>query len=204
MSKTSKTTKSIKGTRTEQNVVNAFMAESQAYTRYMFYASAADKENYFPVGIAFRQSAENEKRHAKVFLKMLENNEVKCTGMVDAGFLKDRTTVENLECAIKEESVDGYIFYTEAAKVAREEGFDEIATHFEAIATVEKFHHDRFVTYKEQIEAGTVWKRDHVIKWQCLVCGYIHEGKTPPKVCPGCDHPYQHYYAMDMAQDVES
>lgn len=189
-------TKSIKGTKTEQNLVNAFMAESQSYARYTYYAQQADKELYFPIGVVFRETADNELHHAKVFLKMLENTEVQCTGGVDAGFLGD--TAANLVTAMKEEEQDGYEFYMAAAKTANEEGFPEIAGHFSAIAEVEKFHHDRFGKYLEQVKAGTVWKRDTPIKWQCLVCGYIYEGTTPPVKCPGCDHPYQHYMALDM------
>lgn len=188
-------TKSIKGTATEQNVVNAFVAETGAYARYTFYAKAADKEEYFPIGVIFREAADNELHHAKVFLKMLENTTVPAGGNVDAGFLGK--TADNLKTAIKEEREEGYEFYRAAAKTAREEGFDEIATHFEAIAEVEKFHHDRFEKLLSQVENGTVWKRDKPIKWQCLVCGYIHEGLTPPDECPGCDHPYQHYMPLD-------
>ncbi len=197
-------TKSLKGTRTEQYIVNSYMAECQAYARYTYYAQTADKEQYYPIGVAFRQSANNELHHAKVFLKMLEGGEVTCTASVDAGYVKGTTTEQNLEIAIREESVDGYEYYAEAAKVAREEGFDDIAAHFEAIGTVEKYHHDRYSTYLEQLRAGTIWKRDTPIKWQCLVCGYIHEGLTPPDKCPACDHPDRHYMAMDMAQDSDT
>lgn len=188
--------KSIIGTRTEQNVVNAFVDETGATARYGFYAKQADKELYFPVGVIFRETAENELAHAKVFLKMLENTEVPATTMVDAGFLGQ--TADNLRTAIREEKAAGYVFYHRAAKEAREEGFDDIATHFDAIAEVEKFHHDRFQQLLKMVEDGTMWKRDHPIKWQCLVCGYIHEGLTPPDVCPGCDHPYQHYFPWDL------
>lgn len=189
------TTKSIKGTKTEQYIVNSYMAETQAYARYIYYASVADKELYFPIGVIFRETADNEIHHAKVFLKMLENTEATCNGSVDAGFLGD--TVANLKTAIKEESVDGYEFYTEAAKVAREEGFNEIASHFEAIASVEKIHHDRFQKMLDYIQTGTLWKRDTPVTWKCLVCGYTEVGTIPPVKCPGCDHPYQHYIALE-------
>ena len=92
-------------------------------------------------------------------------------------------------------------FYTDAAKVAEEEGFPEIASHFSAIATIELHHRRRFERYIDQVKNGTVWKREKPIKWQCLVCGYIHEGTTPPSVCPACDHPYQHYMALDIYDD---
>lgn len=191
--------KNLSGTKTAQYLINSYMAETQAYARYTYYAQAADKENYFPIGQIFRMTADNELHHAKVFMKFLNNINLEGAqvgGTVDAGFLADTAT--NLRIAINEESVDGYEYYTEAAKVAREEGFDDIASHFEAIATVEKRHHDRFVKLLKQVQDGTVWKRTQPITWQCMVCGYQEEGLEPPKVCPGCDHPYQHYMPLDI------
>ena len=190
------TKKSIKGTKTEKNLVIAYMAESSAYTRYNFYASQADKENYFPIGEIFRNTADNEMRHGKVFFKFLEGGVVGANMDVDAGVIG--STAENLEIAIKEEQNEGIKMYTNAAKVADKEGFPEIAEHFRAIAEIETRHKARFEAYLKQVKDGTVWKRDHKIKWQCLVCGYVFEGKEPPKVCPACDHPYQHYIALDM------
>ncbi len=189
------TKKSIKGTKTEMNVVNAYLAETQAFARYTFYAGIADKEKYFPIGVIFRETADNELHHAKVFLKMLENTEIVGNPGVDAGFLGD--TAANLKTSIKEESVDGYEFYYAAAKTAKEEGFDDIATHFEAIAAVEKTHHDRFQKMLEFVEKGTLWKREKPVTWKCLVCGYTEVGTEPPTKCPGCDHPYQHYIAIE-------
>ena len=113
----------------------------------------------------------------------------------DAGIIGD--TASNLATAAAEELAEGVDQYIEAAKVADKEGFTEIAGHFRAIAEVEKRHRDRFLWYLAQVEKGTVWKRDKAIKWQCLVCGYVHEGKQPPEECPACDHPYQHYMALD-------
>lgn len=187
--------KSIKGTKTEQYVVNSYMAETQAYARYTFYAGIADKEKYFPAGVIFRETANNELRHAKVFLKMLEDTEVQCTGNVDAGFLGD--TVANLKTSMMEESVGGYEYYAEAANVARSEGFDDIAEHFMAIGSVEKNHYDRFKVMLDHIENKTLWKRDKPVTWKCLVCGYTEVGKVPPAKCSGCDHPYQHYVALE-------
>lgn len=189
------TQKSIKGTKTEINVVNSYLAESQAFARYTFYASIADKEQYFPIGVIFRESADNELHHAKVFLKMLENTEITTSTGTDAGFLGD--TVANLKTSIKEESVDGYEFYYAAAETARAEGFPEIAAHFKAIASVEKFHHDRFQQMLDHINNGTLWKREKPVTWKCLVCGYTAVGLTPPQKCPGCDHPYQHYVCLE-------
>lgn len=192
------TKKSIKGTQTEKNLVIAYMAESGAYSRYTYYAQQADKENYFPIGQIFRETAANELRHGKVFFKFLEGGSIDVELSVDAGVIGD--TASNLETAAKEEETEGVELYTNAAKVADKEGFPEIASHFREIAEIEARHHKRFMAYLKQVKDGTVWKRDHKIKWQCLVCGYVFEGTEPPKVCPACDHPYQHYIALDMDQ----
>ena len=189
------TTKSIKGTQTEKNLVAAYISESTAYTRYIFYAKQAEKESYFPIAFIFNNTANNELHHGKIFFKMLEGGKVDVPIDLDAGVIG--TTAENLATAIEEERVEGVEQYMAAAKVAREEGFEEIAVHFESIATVERSHMERFARFLKQVQDGTVWKRDTPIKWQCLVCGYIYEGTTPPQVCPACDHPYQHYMAMD-------
>ena len=189
------TTKSIKGTQTEKNLVIAYAAESMAYSRYTFYAAQADKENYFPVGEIFRETANNELRHAKVFFKFLEGGSVEVNVAVDAGVIGD--TASNLATAMKEEETEGVDLYTNAAKVAEEEGFPEIASHFRAIASIEQHHHDRFARYLKQVQDVTVWKRDKPVTWRCLVCGYTFVGTEPPAVCPACDHPREHYMAID-------
>lgn len=188
-------TKDIKGTQTEKNLVISYFAESTAYSRYTFYAAQADKENYFPIGVVFRETADNELRHAKVFFKFLEGGKVSVELTADAGVIGD--TASNLATAIEEEQHEGYEFYDACAKTADAEGFPEIAEHFRAIAKIEIAHHARFQHYLKQVQDGTVWKRDTPIKWQCLVCGYVYEGTTPPDLCPACDHPYQHYMALD-------
>lgn len=191
------TKKSIKGTKTERNLVIAYMAESAAYTRYTFYASQANKEGYFPIERIFTETAANEMRHGKVFFKFLEGGNLNVPVDVDAGVIGD--TASNLETAAHEELVEGVELYTNAAKVADEEGFTEIAEHFRAIAEIEDHHRRRFERYLKQVKEGTVWKREKPVTWQCLVCGYEYVGTEPPKVCPACDHPYQHYMALDMA-----
>lgn len=192
----STTTKSIKGTQTEKNLVAAYVAESCAYSRYTFYAGQADKENYFPIGVVFRNTAANELRHGKVFFKYLEGGQIVVPSAIDAGVIGD--TASNLAVAAHEEMVEGVEMYINAAKVAREEGFPDIASHFEAIATIEQRHRDRFLLLEKQVKDGTVWKRDTPVTWQCLVCGYEYVGTEPPKVCPACDHPYQHYFPLDL------
>lgn len=189
------TTKSIKGTQTEKNLVIAYLSESAAYSRYTFYAQQADKENYFPIGQVFRETAANELHHAKVYFKMLQGGKCDVSLGVDAGVIGD--TASNLATAAAEEIDEGVNLYTKAAETADKEGFPEIAAHFRAIATIEESHHRRFMRLLQQVKDGTVWKRDTPIKWRCLVCGYIYEGTTPPDPCPACDHPYQHYMALD-------
>lgn len=196
MSKPEKTPKSIKGTKTEQNIVDAYISETQAYARYMYYAKQAGKENYFPLQKVFEETADNELHHGKVYLKMLEGGVVNCNIPVDAIPAKD--TITNLEISIHEEGDEAVKSYLAAAKTAKEEGFPEIAEHFTSIASVEKHHMERFQKYLDHIKAGTLWKRDKAITWKCLVCGYEFVGKEPPKACPGCDHPYQHFMPEDM------
>ncbi len=191
--------KNIRGTKTERCLVAAYVSESTAYTRYTFYAAQADKENYFPIGQIFRETADNELRHAKVFFKMLQGGSVNVDLDVDSGVIGDTAT--NLAIASEEERVEGVEQYMASAKVADEEGFPEIAEHFRAIAKIEETHRRRFDIYLKQVKEGTVWKREKPIKWKCLVCGYIYEGTTPPDPCPACDHPYQHYMALDVALD---
>lgn len=193
------TQKSIKGTQTEKNLVIAYLAESSAYTRYNFYAQQADKEQYFPIGQIFRETAANEMHHGKVFFKFLEGGSVEVPMSADAGVIG--TTAENLEIAAKEEINEGVKLYTNAAEVAEKEGFPEIASHFRAIAEIENRHHRRFTRYLKQVQDGTVWKREKPVTWQCLVCGFQYKGTEPPKVCPACDHPYQHYMAIDESDE---
>ncbi|MDE6037564.1 MAG: hypothetical protein K2G05_04800 [Duncaniella sp.] len=135
-------------------------------------------------------------RHGKVFCKFLEGGSVDCHVGVYAGVIAD--TASNLETAAREEMMEGVKMYRDAAKVAEEEGFPEIASHFSAIAEIEEHHRLRFEAYLKQVKEGTVWKREKPIKWQCMVCGYIFEGTEPPQTCPACDHPSCHYKALDM------
>lgn len=191
-----KAAKSIKGTQTEKNIVNAYMNESQSYARYTFYARQAYKEGLFPIQVVFEETADNELHHAKVFLKMLQGGTVQCSASVDA--IKAEDTATNLRIAIHEEKDEGVAGYLADAKTADMEGFPEIAEHFRAIAQIEQHHQDRFERYLKRLEDGTLWKREKPIQWRCLECGYIYTGTEPPMICPACDHPYQHYMALDM------
>lgn len=186
------TQKSLLGTRTQINLANAYVSESCAYTRYTFFAQAAQKEGYFQYANILNETAANELRHAKTFLKYLDEANCKTAPIgVDAGVIGK--TVDNLKVAAEEERVEGVEQYTESAKIADEEGFTDIAARFRATAKVENHHMERFEKMISRIENDTVWKSDKPVKWQCLVCGYIYEGTTPPENCPACDHPSRHF-----------
>ena len=188
--------KSIKGTRTEQNLANSYIAESTAVTRYTFFSDKAKKDSYFQYANIFAETAANELRHAKIFLQYLTEGKVVSAPIgVDPGEIGE--TVDNLKVAASEEKHEGVELYAAYAKVAREEGFDDIAVRFEKIGSVESHHEARFNKMIERIETDTVWKREKPIKWQCLVCGYVMEGTEPPKKCPVCNHPYQHFQPME-------
>ena len=192
----SDTPKSIKGTKTEVNLATSYVAESCAFTRYTFYAQQAQKESYYQYANIFNETAANELHHAKIYLKYLEEG-TRTGGAigVDTGVIG--TTAENLKISAQEERTEGVELYKKFAAVAEEEGFEEIASRFLAIARVEEHHEQRFETMRKHIEDGTVWKRDKPIKWQCLVCGYIFEGVEPPVKCPACFHPYQQFQPME-------
>lgn len=191
--------KPVTGTQTEKNLLAAYFAESAAVTRYQYYSQQAMKDGYHCVSKIFDETAANELIHSKVFFKMLPGGDpitVEVTN--NPGIISDVKT--NLSTAIYEEIHEAADFYMSAAATAREEGFDIVAEHFEAIATVERHHAERFKRFLKHIEDGTLWKRDKPTKWMCLVCGYIFEGLEPPEKCPGCDHPRNHYVAIeDMA-----
>lgn len=193
------TTKSIKGTKTEKNLVASYMAESAAYSRYTFYATQANKEGFYPVEKVFTDTAANELRHGKVFFKFLEGGQVEVDLTVDAGVIGK--TVDNLATAANEEQREGVDAYIKFAQDADDEGFPEIAAHFRAIAEVEARHEKRFRKLIDQINSGTMWKREQPIEWQCMVCGYTYYGTEPPAVCPACDHPKEHYMPLDLNLD---
>lgn len=186
------TQKSLEGTKTASYLAQAYIAESTAVTRYIYYAQQAKKDMYVQYANVIQETSDNELHHAKIFLKYLVDGGVCSVPVgIDSGDLTD--TVKNLAIAAQEEQREGVELYTTASKVAKEEGFDEISDRFAAIATIEAHHEARFNKMRERIETGTVWKRDTPIKWQCQVCGYIYEGTTPPEKCPACYHPYQYF-----------
>jgi rubrerythrin len=186
--------KSIKGTKTEKNLLASFAGESQARNRYTFFASAAKKEGCEQISRIFLETAENEKEHAKVFFKYLEGGDVEITASYPAGVIGD--TRSNLEAAAAGENMEWTVLYAEAAKVAREEGFPEVAASFEEISKVEKFHESRYRKLAANIANGEVFKKKAKIKWHCINCGYIHEGEEAPKDCPACKHPQAYYEVL--------
>jgi len=181
----------LKGTKTEKNLLTAFAGESQARNRYTFFASKARKEGYHQIAAIFEETAENEKEHAEREFKFLQGGEVEIQASFPAGVIG--TTAENLRAAAAGENYEHTQMYPEFARIAREEGFEEIAKAFEAIAIAEKQHEKRFLALLKNVEGGKVFKRDVPVKWKCRKCGYIHEGIEPPEECPSCGHPREYY-----------
>ena len=186
--------KSVKGTRTEQNLLKSFAGESQARSRYTFFASVAKKEGYEQISGVFMETAEQEKEHAKRFFKFLEGGMVEITASYPAG--KIGTTMENLAAAAAGENEEWAEMYSEFAAIAEEEGFPAIAAVFRNVATVEEQHEIRYRKLLAHVEAGDVFSRDEEIFWQCRNCGYVHKGKTAPESCPACAHPQAYFEPM--------
>lgn len=178
---------SIKGTKTEKNLLAAFAGESQARNRYTYFASVAKKEGYEQIAAIFQETADNEKEHAKRFFKFLEGGDVEITGVFPAGVIGD--TKANLLAAANGEHHEHTAMYPEFAKIAEQEGFPVIAAVFRFIASVEKHHEERYRALLANIENGKVFKKDEATKWKCRNCGYVHDGKSAPDKCPACDHP---------------
>lgn len=182
---------SIKGTRTEKNLLAAFAGESQARMRYTYFASVAKKEGYEQISAVFTETAEQEKEHAKRFFKFLEGGMVEITASFPAGVIG--ATAENLRAAAEGELEEHSILYPEFAKVAAEEGFPKIAAAFLAIATVEVEHEKRYRTLLARVEENKVFERNQEIEWQCRNCGYVTKGKKAPELCPACQHPKAYF-----------
>ena len=186
--------KSIKGTDTEQNLLKAFAGESQARNRYTYFASAARKDGFEQIANIFIETAENEKEHAKVFFKYLEGGDVVITAGYPAGKIQD--TKANLEASAAGENMEWTTIYSDFAKKAKAEGFPEVVKSFEEIAKVEKFHESRYRKLISNIQNIHVFKKDSTTKWHCTNCGYVHEGKEAPELCPACKHPKAFYEVL--------
>ena len=187
--------KSLKGSKTAENLMKSFAGESQARTRYTYYSSIAKKEGYIQISNVFMETAEQEKEHAKRFYKFLKSDFVDEAIEIQAAYPVSfhQETAKNLKAAAKGENEEWTEGYPEFAKTAEEEGFHEIAEAFRRIAEVEKAHERRYRKLLENIENGTVFKKEETVLWKCNNCGYIHEGTEAPGVCPACEHPQGYF-----------
>ncbi len=181
----------LKGSKTEKNILTAFVGESQARNRYSYFSSKAKNDGYVQISAIFEETANQEKEHAKRLFKLLEGGGAEVQGTFPAGIIG--TTAENLQAAVDGENEEWEEMYPSFAEVAREEGFAEIAGIFEAIAVAEKQHEKRFKKLLSNIEAGAVFKKGEKVFWQCRNCGYVHEGMEAPEICPACAHPRDYF-----------
>lgn len=172
--------KELKGTKTEKNLQEAFAGESQARNKYSYWASKAKKDGYQQIAAIFEETAANEKEHAKMWFKLLEGGSIK-------------STTENLKAAADGENFEWTDMYERMAKEAEEEGFNEIADKFRAVAAIEKAHEERYRKLLSNIEEGLVFSREGDRIWQCRNCGHILIGQNAPEICPVCDHPQSYF-----------
>jgi rubrerythrin len=183
--------KSVKGTRTEQNLLKSFAGESQARNRYTYFSSAARKEGLVQIADIFEETANQEKEHAKRFFKFLEGGDLEITACFPAGRIG--TTAENLLAAAMGEHEEHTALYPEFAALAEQEGFMEIAAVWNAISVAEKQHEKRYRDLLANLENGRVFTRDREAVWRCRNCGYLHKAKGAPELCPACAHPKAHF-----------
>ena len=183
--------KSIKGTRTEQNLLKAFAGESQARSRYVFFSSKAKKEGYEQIAGVFAETAEQEKEHAERFFKFLEGGDVEITASYPTGPIG--TTAENLTAAAEGENFEWTDMYDGFAKTAEEEGFPELAEKFRQVGAIEKHHEERYRALLHNVETAQVFEKSEVKVWECRNCGHIVVGTQAPDVCPVCAHPQAYF-----------
>lgn len=182
---------SIKGTKTEVNLMAAFAGESQARNRYTYFASKAKKDGYVQISQIFEETANQEKEHAKRLFKFMEGGETEITGSFPSGVIGE--TEDNLKAAAAGENHEWTSMYPEFAEIAEEEGFPAIAHVFRSIAVAEKQHEKRYLDLAANINAGKVFAKDQTVTWRCLNCGYLHGGTEAPKACPACAHPQSYF-----------
>ena len=180
-------TNSLKGSKTEQNLLKSFAGESQARNRYEFFASVAKKEGYQQIAAIFQETADQEKEHAKRFFKFLEGGMTEITASYPAGVIGN--TMENLKASAEGENEEWTLLYPEFAKIAMEEGFKDVATAFKMIAKVEAEHERRFLKLLQNVSEDTVFMKDGKVWWKCLNCGYVYESAKALENCPACLHP---------------
>jgi rubrerythrin len=185
----------LKGSKTEQNLLKAFAGESQARNRYTMYASKAKKEGYEQIAAIFLETAENEREHASLFYKKLEGGNVEITASYPAGDIG--STLENLNFAATGEYEEWSELYPKFARIAKEEGFNDVSGLFERIATIEKRHEERYRELYENVEKCNVFKKGEEVEWVCRECGYVHKGTTAPETCPVCSHAQAFYQVLN-------
>jgi rubrerythrin len=176
----------LKGSQTEKNLLAAFAGESQARTRYTFFASAAKKEGYEQISSIFQETSDNEKEHAELFFKHLKGGMAEITAAYPAGIIG--STSENLKAAADGEKLEWGTLYPNSAKVAEQEGFKDVAKTFRMVAKVESYHERRYLKLLANVKEGKVFKKDSSLKWKCRNCGYVYEGSEAPEKCPVCEH----------------
>jgi rubrerythrin len=176
----------LKGSRTEKNLLAAFAGESQARTRYTFFASVAKKEGYEQISAIFQETSDNEKEHGELFFKHLKGGMVEITAAYPAGVIG--STQENLKAAAEGEKLEWGTLYPNFAEVAEKEGFKAAAQTFRSVAKVEAYHERRYLKLLASVKENKVFKKDSVIKWKCRNCGFVFEGEEAPEKCPVCDH----------------
>ncbi|OIP02668.1 MAG: rubrerythrin family protein [Bacteroidetes bacterium CG2_30_33_31] len=179
--------KSIKGSKTEENLLKAFAGESQARNRYDFFASTAKKEGFEQIAAIFQETANQEKEHAKRFFKFLEGGITEITASFPAGIIG--STAENLKAAAEGENEEWTLLYPKFSEIALQEGFKEIATAFKMIAKVEEQHEKRYLKLLQNISEDRVFIKDGKVWWQCMNCGYIYQSEKALENCPVCLHP---------------
>lgn len=184
----------LKGSRTERNLLTAFAGESQARNRYTFFASQARNEGFVQIALAFEETANQEKEHAKRFFKFLQGGDVEIQCAFPAGIVG--TTAENLQASAGGEHEEWSAMYPQYAAIAREEGFKTIGVVFDMVSVAEKQHERRYLGLLENINNGTVFQKSEPVKWRCLNCGYVHEGASAPAACPACAHPQAYFEVL--------
>ena len=181
----------LKGSKTEKYLMAAFAGESQARNRYTYFASKAKKDGFIQISAIFEETANQEKEHAERLFKFLQGGEVEITGSFPAGVIAD--TMDNLKAAASGENYEWTDMYPSFAKTAREEGFDDIAGVFGAIAIAEKQHENRYNKLWKNIEDEAVFQKGDKVVWRCRNCGYLHEATEAPEICPACAHPQSYF-----------
>ncbi len=181
----------LKGSKTERNLLTAFAGESQARNRYTYFASEARKENYMQIADIFEETANQEKEHAKRFFKFLKGGDMEIQAGFPAGVIG--STAQNLSAAAAGEHYEWTEMYPSFSKIAKDEGFEEIAKVFSAISIAEKQHEKRYVGLFANVETGKVFKKEKPVVWRCRNCGYLHQGKEAPSLCPACNHPQAYF-----------